>query len=92
MFGRRWAGASADTVGVDDHRHVFVAAAGVPPYVLIHTKDPQAVQPVQDRDQDPNPEPLLRPPTHHGVTRPALVPAPPAPLTGLHNTAGTTCV
>ena len=47
------AGAVADRGEVDDHGDVLVAAAGVPPDVLIDADHGDAVEPVRVVDQDP---------------------------------------
>ena len=46
------AGAVADRGQVDDHGDVLVAATGVPPDVLIHANDGDAVEPARVVDQD----------------------------------------
>ena len=49
----RRAGAVADRGEVDDHGDVLVAAAGVPPDVLVDADDLHAVEPVRVVDQHP---------------------------------------
>ena len=49
----RRAGAVTDRGQVDDHGHVLVAAAGVPPHVLIDADHLHAVEPGRVVDQDP---------------------------------------
>jgi hypothetical protein len=46
------AGAVADGCQVDDHRDVLVAAAGVPPHVLVDPDHPHALEPAGVVDQD----------------------------------------
>ena len=46
-------GAVPDASQVDDHRDALVAAASVPPRVLVHADHPYPVEAVRVGDQDP---------------------------------------